>query len=212
MKKIIRKYVKLFIPGFLLNLLKKQSRKKQIKNWETSGCPLPSPNVVKQAVITDYQQKYGYNLLIETGTFLGDMVEAQKSKFKKIISVELSVELFEAARQKFKSNKNILIVQGDSGKVLPAVLENVNEPAIFWLDGHYSAGITAKGDKECPIFEELHAIFNSKKLKHILIIDDARCFNGEGDYPTITQLTAYIQSKNPSYHVEIKHDMIRYVI
>lgn len=212
MKKVIRKYFKLFIPQFLLNLLREQSQKKQIKNWETSGCPLPPPNVIKQATITNYQQKYGYNLLIETGTFLGDMVEAQKSVFKKIISIELSIELFEAARQKFKNNKNILIVQGDSGKVLPAVLENVNEPAIFWLDGHFSAEITAKGDKECPIFEELQAIFDSKKLNHVLVIDDARCFNGEGDYPTIEQLTEYVQSRNSNYQVEIKYDMIRYVI
>ena len=57
-----------------------------------------------------------------------------------------------------------MIVQGDSGKVLSEILLEINEPAIFWLDGHYTAGITARGVKECPIFEELDCIFNTKEL------------------------------------------------
>ena len=32
-------------------------------------------------------------------------------------------------------------------------------PAIFWLDGHYSAGITAMGEQATPIFKELTHIF-----------------------------------------------------
>jgi hypothetical protein len=143
---------------------------------------------------------------------MGDMVEAQKKRFKKIFSIELGVELFNKAVLRFKNDKNVVILQGDSGKVLPEVLSNIEEPAIFWLDGHYSAGITAKGDKECPIFEELDAIFGSNKLNHILLIDDARCFNGEGDYPTVEELTEYIKSKNEEYQVEVKHDIIRYVV
>lgn len=212
MKNIIRKYFKPFIPEILLDLVRQQSNKNHIKNWEKSGCPVPAPNVVKQATIKYYHQKYKYKLLIETGTFLGDMVEAQKSRFKKVISIELSNELFTAAQKKFESDKNVLIVQGDSGKVLPKILDDIDEPAIFWLDGHYSAGITAKGDKECPIFEELQAIFRSKKHNHVIIVDDARCFIGAGDYPTIEQLTEYIQKENPKYQVEVKHDMIRYVV
>jgi hypothetical protein len=114
--------------------------------------------------------------------------------------------------KRFKNDKNVTIVQGDSGKVLPKILKDINEPAIFWLDGHYSAGITAQGDKDCPIYEELDAIFDAKKLDHILLIDDARCFIGNGDYPTIAKLTEYVKSKNPKYQVEVKDDSIRYVI
>jgi hypothetical protein len=51
--------------------------------------------------------------------------------------------------------------------VLPLIIKDLNEPAIFWLDGHYSSGITAKGDKICPIFEELDSIFNNSKSRFI---------------------------------------------
>jgi hypothetical protein len=197
MKNTIKKVLRPFIPQIVWDRVKKQ--------WQT-------PHLVKQNTIKEYQQKYGYTTLVETGTYLGDMVEAQKTRFKKIISIELGVDLFEKAKERFNNDKNVLIVQGDSGKVLPIILKDINEPAIFWLDGHYSGGVTAKGDKECPIFEELDAILNNKRFNHILLIDDARCFIGDGDYPSIKKLTEFIRSKNDKYQVEVKHDIIRYVV
>lgn len=181
-------------------------------DWLKGGSIGLPPHVFKQNVIVEFQQKYGYNVLIETGTYRGDMVEAQKKHFKKIYSIELSQMLYNKAKKRFRKDQNVYIVQGDSGKVLSGILNKLNEPAIFWLDGHYSAGMTAKGDKECPIFEELNAILNGKKLNHVLLIDDARCFIGKGDYPAIEQLTDYISTKNPAYKLEIKNDIICYSI
>jgi hypothetical protein len=208
MKKILMSV----LPQPVLDLLKKSHQKRQFHKWKKSGCPVPPPHFVKQLTIKEYQQKYQVQTLVETGTYMGDMVEAQKKNFGRIISIELGRELAEKAKNRFKNQKNIRIVTGDSGKALPGILSDINEPAIFWLDGHYSAGITAKGDTECPIFEELDAIFNGKKLDHILLIDDARCFNGEGDYPAIETLSAYIKSKNENYKVEVKHDIMRYTV
>ena len=212
MKTMIKEFLRPFIPQMVLNSLKRQHQKKLIYEWTKKGCPVPPPHLVKQETISEYQKKTGYTTLIETGTYMGDMVEAQKARFKKIISIELGVDLFKKAQKRFKNDKNVLIVLGDSGKVLPEILLDINEPAIFWLDGHYSSGITAKGDKECPIFEELDSIFSSTNFNHILLIDDARCFIGKGDYPTIEKLTEYIRSKNENYKVEVKNDIIRYVI
>lgn len=211
MKNTIKNILKPFVPQIIMNTLRNQRQKKLFKKWKNNGCPVPPPHIVKQMTIKEYQEKYKCQILVETGTFLGDMVEAQKTRFKKVFSIELGVDLYEKAVKRFKNDKNVMIVQGDSGEMLQDVLLNINEPAILWLDGHYSAGITAKGDKDCPIFEEIDAIFGSKQLNHIILIDDARCFNGEGDYPTIERLTEYIKSKNVNYQVEVKHDIIRYV-
>lgn len=210
---MIKKVLKPFIPQVVWNTLRKRwQEKSQLNEWNKNGCPVPVPHIVKQVTIKEYQNKYKYAVLVETGTYLGDMVEAQKKRFRKIFSIELGIDLFNEATKRFKNDKNVTIIQGDSGKVLPQILSEINEPAIFWLDGHYSAGITAKGEKDCPIFEELDAIFDSKKLNHVLLIDDARCFIGKGDYPTIDKLTEYVKSKNDKYQVEVKHDIIRYVV
>ena len=217
MKEIIWKILRLKMMRPLTHQLMKRYNKRSYNKlpfdeWQKMGSPVPPPHLVKQLIIQEYQQKSGYKVLVETGTFLGDMVEAQKTKFKTVISIELDVDLFKKAKEKFKEDKNVMLMQGDSGKVLPEILKDINEPAIFWLDGHYCAGVTAKGDKECPIFEELDAIFDSKKLDHILLIDDARLFNGERSYPTEEKLTDYIKSKNEKYIFQSKHDIIRYII
>jgi len=201
-----------FVSQWIINPLRKRYGKIQFHKWKKDGCPIPPPHIVKQITIKEYKDKYEYEILVETGTYKGAMVEAQKKRFRKIFSVELGVDLFNKAVKRFYNDKNVTIVQGDSGKVLPKILSEINEPALFWLDGHYSAGITSKGEKECPIFEELDAIFSNKKFNHIILIDDARCFIGQGDYPAIAQLTEYIKSKNEKYQIEVKHDIIRFVI
>lgn len=201
-----------YLKKTIKNIREKRRIKKELEIWINNGRPTPPPHIVKQLAIAELQKIFGYSILVETGTYLGEMVEAQKKRFKTIISIELGVELFEKARDKFKDDDNIHIFQGDSGKVLPKILTDIHEPAIFWLDGHYSAGITSKGDKECPIFEELDAIFKGNKFNHVILIDDARCFTGEGDYPTFEQLVNYIRAKNEKYGFEIKDDIIRCVV
>jgi len=212
MQEDIKNYLRFIVPQFVLNNLKKILWKKQLRKWRKNGCPIPPPHIVKQNEIIEYQKKYQYSTLIETGTYFGDMVEALKKKFTRIISIEIDSILIMKAKKRFINDANITIVQGDSGKIIPEILMEISDPVIFWLDGHYSGGVTSKGAKECPIFEELEAILNNVNLKHVILIDDARCFVGEGDYPTIKELTNYVKSKNSQYKVEVKHDIIRLVI
>lgn len=190
----------------------RRNRDKIIDQWEKQGRPAPPPHAVKQITIEEYQRLSGNKILVETGTFLGEMVEAQRSNFEKIYSIELAGRLWQLATKRFSKYNNIRIVQGDSGKVLGQIVAELDGPAIFWLDGHYSAGITAKGDKDCPIYEELDAIFKGPRFNHVLIIDDAKEFTGQGDYPTIEALTAFVHKHNPGYKLEVKDNMIRYTI
>jgi hypothetical protein len=180
-----------------------------IKNWEKAGKPAPPPHVVKQLSISNLQAEFKYSIFIETGTYLGEMIEAQMNNFSHIFSIELSERLYLDALNKFENNKNVTILQGDSGEVLVAVCAQLDQPAIFWLDGHYSAGITAKGKKQCPIYEELSAIFNANHLPHILLIDDARLFVGENDYPTISELSSFILSRRPLAKINCENDVIQ---
>src|SRR5436305_13608114 len=97
----VKKIFKPFVPKTILAHHRQLREKREIEEWKNSGCPAPPPHIVKQLVIGEYQQKFGYTTLIETGTYMGEMVEAQKARFKKIFSIELSNELFKRARQRF---------------------------------------------------------------------------------------------------------------
>ena len=91
--------------------------------------------------------------------------------------------------------------------MLGQLIHEIDRPALFWLDGHYSHGITAKGDKECPVPEELEAILKSP-LPHAILIDDARLFNGTHDYPTLEQIKDMLNKSGNTYMTEIKDDII----
>jgi hypothetical protein len=181
---------------------------RQYIDWERNGKPLPPPHRVKQLAIMHYQKKHDISVLVETGTYKGDMVKAQIKNFKTIYSIELGRDLWAKAVKRFEKDKHVNILLGDSGKVLVDLVPEIKERAIFWLDGHYSAGITAKGGKDCPIFEELNEILKSD-IKHILLIDDARFFVGVSDYPTIERISEFILSKNKKCTPEIADDIIR---
>ena len=193
---------KLFSKKVIIN------HEEQLAEWERNGRPIPPPHIVKQMAIEEYRKKFHSEILVETGTYMGDMVEAQRDQFKKIYSIELSEKLFKKAQKRFKDHMHIKIVQGDSGTVLNKLMAEIDKPALFWLDGHYSGGITAKGEKECPVPEELKIILKSP-LSHIILIDDARLFNGTHDYPTIDQIEEIIKTNNRQYLVETKDDIIR---
>ena len=185
-------------------------REKVYNSWESEGSVLPPPHAVKQKVISDYQKKYNVKNLVETGTLHGEMIEAQKRDFEKVYSIELDTTLYNEARNRFKYDRHVHLVNGDSGAKIFEIIHDFNEQTIFWLDGHYSGSYTAKGAEECPILGEIDGVFSGKLKNHILLIDDARCFVGENSYPTIEELNAYVLKYNSHYKMTIDCDIIRF--
>jgi hypothetical protein len=137
------------------------------------------------------------------------MIEATKECFSQIYSIELSNELYKKAKKRFSGENKISIIHGDSGIELEKIIKKIDQPALFWLDGHYSGGVTAKGDKDTPIYEELAHILSSPQRGHVIIIDDARCFGRDSDYPTINELIDFIKTKRPDAKIEVECDSIR---
>lgn len=103
------------LPQTVLTKLRSQQQIKLFNEWKRTGCPTPPPHLVKQMAIREYQEKYGHQILVETGTYMGDMVEAQKARFRKVFSIELSIDLFNKAKKRFSKDKNVIYVQEDSG-------------------------------------------------------------------------------------------------
>jgi hypothetical protein len=180
-----------------------------VRNWNKKGNPIPVPDIIKQKTVKEYAKIFSVETCVETGTYLGDMVDAVRETFSKIYSIELDKNLYEQAKKKFSRHHNISIFHGDSSKVLPVILADISEPCLFWLDGHYSGGITAKGDFNTPIMKELNCILEHFIEEHVILIDDAREFNGYNDYPTLEELKKRIFNKYPDWEFYIKDDIIR---
>lgn len=164
----------------------------------------------KEWTIKYYGRRFGIEIFIETGTYLGDMVEATKASFKKIISIELDPALYEKAKRRFSNYNHITIIHGDSAKVLPGILTNINHNCLFWLDAHdHSKAINAF--LKTPIKQELFHIFShslAKNLEHVILIDDARLFIGKNS-PTLKELKSFVLKNRPNWIFEVKNDIIR---
>jgi hypothetical protein len=194
--------------SFAVNLLMKLRAKKQRQAWENGGRFGP-PHIIKQLMLQEHARKYSLTTLVETGTFLGDMVHAMKDNFNEIYSIELSEDLHKRAQSIFKKYPHIHLVAGDSAKILGSVLSGINDRCLFWLDGHYSAGITALGESRCPLYAEIEAILQHPVKGHVLLIDDAICFNGHDGYPTLFELHDIVVNRFPGYEMQVFDNAIQ---
>ena len=189
----------------------------KLRNYFFKPVAIPSYET-KREIINSYRMKYAINQFVETGTFLGDTIEFFKNSFAKLISIELAADLADRARKRFEKDEHVTIISGDSGKILKEMVKNFSEPILFWLDGHYSSEFylgeefikTARTDIDTPIKEELLAILSSE-FGHFILIDDARLFNGLGDYPTIYQIKKIVRLSGKQRKVTVKDDMIRII-
>lgn len=126
-------------------------------------------------------KRYAYNnFFIETGSYEGNGISAAiESGFKTIISIEITPQYYEYCKTKYKDNKGVLLVLGDSSKILKNVIKKINQPITFWLDAHHCSS-TALYSEDAGWFalrQELDAIEQHHIKNHTILIDDWRCFD-----------------------------------
>jgi hypothetical protein len=196
--------------GALARFQRQRQLKRKYQLWKREGGIAPMPNLGKQRVVIDHIRRFSPEVFIETGTYKGKMVYAVMPYVDTIHSIELDSVHCHRAQERFAGYPNIHIIHGQSGEVLPEVLNDIEEPCLFWLDAHWSGGSTAKGQADTPIIQEMSCIFNHARTdEHVILIDDARCFTGENDYPTLEELKRFVLQKRPDCVFEVKDDIIR---
>ncbi len=180
-----------------------------IRSWEDRGRPVPPPHIVKQATLLELALRHDCRVLVETGTYRGDMVDAMKRRFDAIYSIELGEKLHRDAVRKFRDYAHIHLIHGDSGTELGRLMQRLDRRALFWLDGHYSGGVTAKGEKHTPIFDELDHVLRAPDLGHVIVIDDARKFGKHPEYPTLEELAEFVARLRPGANLRVDADGIQ---
>lgn len=196
--------------GALARIHRQKQLQRKYRQWQSTCVDGPMPNLGKQQVVIEYIKKYSPAVFIETGTYKGKMVYAVMPYIKKIYSIELDSKHYQNAKRRFWGYPDVNILQGSSGEVLPQIMKDINDPCLFWLDAHYSGGSTARGELETPIMQEMECVLQHPcAKKHIILIDDARCFIGKNDYPTLESLKKYIQDIHGDWSFKVEKDIIR---
>ena len=176
--------------------------------WHLRGKPVRSPHLLKQRTVREYGEKYGLRILIETGTYYGEMISAVKNSFDRIYSVEFDPALAQRAVRVFARDPKVQILEGDSQQVLPALLKSLAQPALFWLDAGYYGWEGLKSDKR-RLSVELEAILDHPVKGHVILMDDAHGLDGKNGALTVPELKSRVDSQFPGRHVEVKYDILR---
>lgn len=201
MKNILKKL-------FPTRLLEFALQRRDFYTWKKGGYLDNSPQLVKQNVFLKYGVKGAS--WVETGTYLGTTTHYLSNLSHHVYSLEPEQSLYRDACKRFEG-KNVTLFNDTSENVLPSLLPKLDGDINFWLDGHYSEGMTFKGLKDCPVEEELAAIeanFNNFS-KISILIDDARCFlpseaekSDYPDYPSIDYLVDWARRMNMQWRIE----------
>jgi hypothetical protein len=152
--------------------------------------------------------KQNCTVLIETGTAFGDGISsALCAGIEKIYSIELQPDLHRNAVDKFKDNKNVEIIYGNSMDVLPSLIEKTkNESVLFWLDAHWS-GSEFAGEmmnvflpKELDSIEKHISVRNNRNI--VIMIDDMNFYEHDTAFKNTIEekLKKIIPECNLSYY------------
>lgn len=167
-------------------------------------------HIDKIDTILSAREFFGIDFFLETGTYLGVTTNYVKKFFTTVFTIELSVDLAHEAAQYFKNDKKVNILQGDSGLLIETIIKNNNEKKLFWLDAHYSAGMTATSVDfgDTPISKEVEDILTHWVPGSVILIDDARHFVGKDNYPRLEDLEKFLLSKQASLRFFVIKDII----
>ena len=153
-------------------------------------------------------EMFGLRVFVETGTYLGKTTLLLSEVCDRSYTIELDRALYERAAELFADRTDVTVIHGDSAERLPEVVAQLDQPAAFWLDGHYSGGVTGRALEDTPIMAELRAILDHPIKDHLVLIDDARLFVGRDGYPRVERLRDWVESNSP-YSLRVIDDVIR---
>lgn len=179
-----------------------------LTDWSNRDFLDNSPQFIKEKVFVRHGVKGAP--WVETGTYLGDTTRFLLNHFPNVYTIEPEPNLFKKACDLF-SGQPVELFNDISENVLPDLLPKLQGNINFWLDGHYSAGITFKGPKDCPVEDELSAIATNLNNfdKITILIDDIRFLVGNSDdwneKPSIDYLVDW--AREHKFYWRIEHDI-----
>jgi hypothetical protein len=164
--------------------------RRQLSKKNEFLCPLE-----KRQMVLRLLRSHQLHLVVETGTYLGDMADFLAKNGHTVITIELDANLAALARRRFRKSRNVRLVEGDSGALMATIIDQIKSPALFYLDGHYSGPGTAKADCETPVIAEVNAILANAMAGSVVAIDDARCFGTEPGYPPLAEFLRFLNDQ-----------------
>lgn len=184
------------------------------EDWVAQGCKLDHngspPLYIKQYKLLKVANEYKVTVAVETGTSHGYTTSVLARHIEQVYTVEAHQPSFDVAKASLAIYPNVHMHFGNSAAALPGILKLCDDQRVLiWLDAHYSGPGTARLGKNTPVLDELEVIALRKNKHFVVLIDDARLFNGVDGYPTVAGIEAFRQDYLPFHRPAfVEHDQI----
>jgi hypothetical protein len=175
--------------------------------WLLRGKPTRIPHIIKQQTVVSFARRYGLKVLIETGTYYGEMVGGTKNEFSRIVSIEFDARLAAEAKRRFSPYKHIEILQGSSDMMIKQTLDGLQQPALFWLDAGYFLWAGEHKDTN-RLMSELGSIFRHGVPNHVVLIDDVVSWSGRDGTPEASDLERELQRLYPERKITVESGLM----
>ena len=151
-----------------------------------------------------------HQVLVESGTYLGGTVAFMLPHARKIVSVEIEPSLYEEARRRFAGEPKVELHLGDAAKLIPELVAGIDQPALIWLDGHFTGGVnTVRGEAVEPAPGILDSLARLELPSGTtVVVDDLRLF-GRGDgFPQLDELAQAARAAFPHATIAVGIDSL----
>jgi predicted O-methyltransferase YrrM len=148
----------------------------------------------------------GKRYFVETGTYIGESLLMIAGLFDQLVSVEADPILHSAAKRLFmdKGITNVELSMGDSRSLLQHIDPAFGDESVYFLDAHYSHGITSREYGACPVIDEIVTVIE-RSPDAVIVVDDLRTMTGLDGYPTLVDILNAIPN---SRRVSIAYDQL----
>lgn len=151
--------------------------------------PSAPPHRTRRRQLLSIVKERGHRVFVESGTYLGDTVAFLVPHVDRIETIEIEPMLYSRAVQRFRDEPKVTVHQGDAMVHLPRILGGITEPALIFLDGHFSGGVTGQGELKEPAVKILDDLAElSLPQGTTVLVDDVRLFGGDPEFPSLDAL------------------------
>jgi hypothetical protein len=173
------------------------------QRWAARGFSGPPPHPFKVWTVRQYAA-LGYHTFVETGTNYGDLLTSVAGSYDHCTSIEADPALYRLVAARMARYPHAQVYFGDSAIILPAVLLELREPSLFWLDAHPEPGDSGA----VPLLDELRAIVRHPVLGHTVLIDDAHMLGTNG-WPSPDEVEKIVSSSGRCRRIGLANDITR---
>lgn len=154
---------------------------------------------IPEQTALDLADKYNLTTFVESGTHVGKTSLFASQWFNEVYTIESVKYYHNIAKAKMPSNVKLYL--GSSQMWLPQIIKQLHNPALFWLDAHWSRDL--QGEKPhviCPVLQEIRAI-NKFQYPHVIMVDDARLFGNPG-WPSLDNVILSLSHNRSNVWIE----------